>query len=949
MTERNYFPWHGLPARASGALGACRSTAPAFEPPQHGLEARATGNVSLIISIAMVLLLTTLAGAGEQTLRLPVTRDTWLSVVGREADANLGGAPQLKLKSVQEMSLIDIDPAPLRGHTIQSATLHVRKRGSEVLHRVTVSSICSEWFEGTSASYQPQTGSSCFNFARYPNVPWAYPGSDLTAVILGQGGTVWSSAEASPPDAEGWMTIAVDPRVVAARVAGVSKGFLLFDDTGSEWTREGERFKLRLFPNRFVFSREGGKQSAPYLTVDLDAEDYDAPQAPKLSASAVEVTWHTPADRGLAQVAGFIADLDGKAVPQYLLPRPADASRELSVALVDLGLPAGQVTKFTLRAVDGAGNVGDPASVAITAPDESVPPLPGADPQPFADAGPLPRLAGLEIAVIDPLDKLQPQTGEMIPPQPAEYLAANHLWSAREKRVRLHAARNEIVSFQLLLRGHAKQLGAMLQFDGNGPQPQIRILRYADVPSKIGPIPDPLLDFDGTYSTADGEKSGSLLFEIYVPHGMAPGKHHGTLALLPGGQSLEISVDLTVWNFTLPDRLSFIPELNCYGLPENELDYYRLAHRNRTVINRVPYHQDGSISPGCAPKWDGHQLDWTAWDKRFGKYFDGSAFADLPRKDVPLGIFYLPLHENWPTPMEGNYNGSYWADQAFPPAYRQAFVECSRQFAEHFNQKHWDKTIFQCFFNGKNNFKDRGWSHGSCPWILDEPVNFQDFWALHWFGLAFHEGVAQAPAGGARMLFRCDISRPQWQRDLLDDVLQYNVVGGSAFRQYHRLVMQRKEKFHQIVIPYGSSNDPAASNMQPVGWCWDNWTLGADGVLPWQVIGDAGSWKHAEDTCLFYPGEPAGQKGPVPSIRLKAYLRGEQDAEYLALLAKLERRSQLEVGEQVRRVLALRAQKKSTGFTGGEDAGVTVFSDLRPQDVWRIRQRIGRFISERSD
>jgi hypothetical protein len=39
---------------------------------------------------------------------------------------------------------------------------------------------------------------------------------------------------------------------------------------------------------------------------------------------------------------------------------------------------------------------------------------------------------------------------------------------------------------------------------------------------------------------------------------------------------------------------------------------------------------------------------------------------------------------------------------------------------------------------------------------LDEPANFQDYWALHYFGRAFHEGVGQAN-GAARMAFRCDI------------------------------------------------------------------------------------------------------------------------------------------------------------------------------------------------
>ena len=55
--------------------------------------------------------------------RLEVLRDTWVSEVGSEADGNNGGASRLKLKSIQEMSLIDVDPAPLRGRVIKSAAL----------------------------------------------------------------------------------------------------------------------------------------------------------------------------------------------------------------------------------------------------------------------------------------------------------------------------------------------------------------------------------------------------------------------------------------------------------------------------------------------------------------------------------------------------------------------------------------------------------------------------------------------------------------------------------------------------------------------------------------------------------------------------------------------------------------------------------------------------------
>jgi hypothetical protein len=458
-----------------------------------------------------------------------------------------------------------------------------------------------------------------------------------------------------------------------------------------------------------------------------------------------------------------------------------------------------------------------------------------------------------------------------------------------------------------------------------------------------------------------------------------PGTHRGTLRLEAEGQSLEIPLLLEVWNFTLPDELHFLPEMNCYGLPGNERDYYRLAHLHRTFINRVPYHQDGSVAAGCAPRWDGKRLDWSAWDKRFGGYFDGSAFADLPRKGVPLEAFYLPLHENWPSPMEGNYNGSYWADQAFPPAYREAFVEVARQMAEHFAEHGWGKTRFLGFLNNKNSFKQRGWSRGSSPWLLDEPASFQDYWALWWFGDAFHEGVARAgrekgdsprlcddhagmvpasgpfrqmgtvpffPARRPQMLYRCDISRPQWQRDLFDQVLNYNVVGGGAFRQYHRLVIDRKRAFRQTVLDYGSTNAIEQSNTQPVGWCIDSWTRESDGVVPWQTIGNDGSWRPADTLALFYPGGPAGLDRPVPSIRLKAYRRGQQDAELFRMFALATGRPQWALGQAIRQALHLSGERQGTGFTGGEDAGVMQYKDLRPQDIWAVRTPLARALSK---
>jgi hypothetical protein len=650
----------------------------------------------------------------------------------------------------------------------------------------------AEWDEGTSPRYKPQKGSSCFAVRQYPEVPWTIPGSNLCSVILGQGGTTWRMADASPPDSRGWQRIEVDPVLVAARSAGLSHGFLLFDDTGSEWDRQGERFIPHPFPNRFVCSREAGADSAPYLLVSLGPRDTEPPAAPadlQSESSAVPageawLSWVTPADVGPAGTLGFFVTVAGRQVPRYLVPLARKPGERVRMHLRDLGLAGGAEVEIAVRAVDAAGNLGPPVRRIVTVSNHVAPKLPGRPGVLFTKVQPLPKLGKAEVAVIDELDKVQPVSGALIPAQPTEYLAANHLWSAWNGEIELSAARNEFVGFQVLLRGAVTGVQAELAFPAAARGVQSSFGRYVHVATSQGPLPDPVVPLTGPFAVPtpeekiQGQKSGSLHGEVYIPHDFPAGLHEGRLTLRAGDESLVLTVKLRVWDFTLPDYLSFLPEMNCYRLPADEREYYRLAHRHRTVLNKVPYGHNGVVHPGWAPAWNGRTLDWTAWDRRFGPLFDGTAFADLPRRGVPQECFYLPLHENWPSPMEGNYNGDYWADRAFPPHYRDAFVQVARQFAEHFDQRGWHDTLFQCYFNNKNIYKERGWSRATSPWLLDEPAHFQDFWALRYFGRAFHEGIRQA-GGKSRMVFRCDISRPMWQRDALDGLLDYNVVGGA--------------------------------------------------------------------------------------------------------------------------------------------------------------------------
>ena len=928
-----------------------------------------------------VVALGVLAGvASAQPVRVEVVRDTWVTSIGRQVDANNGGGTKLKTKGVQEFFLLDIDPASLRGRVVTGATLHVNVASKDVQRRLSVSTLPAEWAEGTGASYAVQRGSATFRFAKHEERPWTFPGSDITAVINGMGNSLWGFAEPTTPDKDGWQVVAVRPDVVAARVAGISQGFAVMDDVGSEYTRDGEKFAYHPFPNRFIHSRESGRRTAPYMTVTLGAKDDQPPGAAsgiaviptELPPGEVLVTWNTPADAGPAGTIGFIARYVPAAatgnqqlttgnsapfdwesatpLPQYLVPVAGAAGSAVKMHLRDIELPAGGRITLGIRAIDRAGNIGPAAMATIaTSAAPATIDIPPAKVRPFADDAPLPTIAGVRVAVVDALDKIHPATGQLIPARPAGYLQANHLWSAAQKTIRLHAARNEFVDFQFILSGAAKDLSATLAFDDPAIQPALFRFRHVETPA--GPLPDPLVPLAGTITIPAADESiaaqrhAPFLAEVYVPHTAKPGPHTGTLTLRQGEQTLALKVSLTVWNFTLADHLSFIPEMNCYGLPDSpaELAYYRMAHAHRTVLNRLAYSWRGQVHKDCAPTWNGKTFDFSRWDKRYGPLFDGSAFADLPRKGVPIEAFYLPLNENWPLSIEEGFTGGYWADAALTAEYQDAFADACGQFAAHIAKNGWNQTLFEFYLNNKVYYKKDGWSRSSAPWILDEPSNTQDFWALRQYGMLFHRGVTPH-RGEAILAYRCDISRPQWQRDLLDGLLDVNIVGGS-FREYQRAVIGRKQAHREVTINYGSSNPIDRPNIQPAAWCIDTWTLGGDGVLPWSTVGKESSWKSADELSLFYPGAPAGSAGPIASARLKSYRRGQQDVEYLTMLQQTLGVPRFAVASAVRGSLKLSAtvEKKNE-----DDAGLVDYRDVDAGALWELRMRIGQLLDAAS-
>ena len=899
-----------------------------------------------------------------QSVRLPVTRDTLISSIGKEKTGSNGGAKKLKVKSLQEYAIIDIDPTLLEGRVITGARLHLRSASPHKapLARLGVSSLASEWNEGSSSGYRPEVGSSSYIQAFSSKGPWTHPDSTFMDATFGRGNTRWKFADCTSPDQKGWQTCAVDTEVVAARVAGISYGFSLYDEVGTTWSIRNGQFYYNKFPNRFFYSRESGK-SAPWLEVRVDGMDR-IPPAPvssisnitsRLPAGQAVLEWVTPGDTGGGKTIGFFVqyktDNNARKVPRYLVPMAGKVGEKVKMHLQDLAFKPGQEVTISVRPVDSAGNMGESFSQTIQVSSGFEIPVANIDSEGvFHDTVTPIEIGGVDVSIMDMLEKIDPKTGQMLSNR-KNRVDRKHLISRRGKQVKLYSSRNETIWFQINFEGSVGAISAEILFPDHSDI-KYRLYQFAYVKTKndtgeISYLPDPLIPLKGQFSIPSSvgeayiasQKNHSLICEIYVPHELGAGKKRGKLRIATGAEMLDLDIDLTVWNFTLPDKLSFIPEMNAYSAldPGSNYEYYRLAHEHRACLNRLPYSWSGNASP--APEWDGNDFSFSEWDTTIGPLLDGSAFRGLPRGEEPVDVFYLPFNENWPINLFDNFNCSYWADDAFSEKYKIGLRKALSKFAEHSKNKGWKDTVFQFYLNNKVYYRKNN-NKISAPWIFDEPQNTQDFWALRWYGLQWQNAVTPYK-NDIKLWFRGDISYSEFERNMLQGIMDVAYIGGNNAQKtrmkHDEQVLNGKSYFFE----YGSANKIHEPNTQPVLWCLSAWSKGAMGVLPWQTIGTQNAWMTGEQTALFYPTP----KGPLPSVRLKAFTYGQQLVEYLTLFSQAYGLPRYAAAKWLDNIIE---QYSTPPQSPQANTEATEYQRIDLIDLQRLRYLLGEMISEKA-
>ncbi|HYF50976.1 MAG TPA: hypothetical protein VEJ63_16300 [Planctomycetota bacterium] len=943
--------------------------------------------------LAMLAMFSPLAFSAE-TIKIPVTRDTWISSTGAEVDTNMGKAPRLKLKGYQEYALLDFDSTPLKGKKITSATLHVayaegRKNAPEArgtdLRWFTVSTISSPWEEGLGTNYtiDGDGNGATFNEAAFEKRRWAHAGSKNWDVTLGNGHSLRCDVDGGDPK-DGWFTIPLHKRLIEALAAGAGHGLLLMDGS------------VFISTNSFIYSLEGGKGA--YLNVTVDGEDQTAPAAPadieiqpspndaSGSTGAAWVTFTVPQDAFT-----YTISVNGKALPRWQIPfaeKPGTKQRFLLEYL-----PPDAEFKLDVATLDACGNASAPTSVKGKAsPAISVPALPRSAWLP--KGGEVPTLGGkLKVWAFPEISKLDPISGKILQEKFMENAAKrNSVWDAAGPQVRLVAARGEIAGVQLAVELNGNEQSGNVKTRVEGLKDvSVKLWRtwFVNIGGKWqADYAIPLKESDAlVIPTADnkipGQRAAVIAIDLIVSPNATAGEQTGTIVLSSEGVGeLKLPLKLNIANVTIPAETNFMPELNCYGGPlgaagsEPFLDAFRIAHYHRCVINRVPHSHNGRTHEDWIPKAgpDGKITDWTNFDRNLGPLLDGSAFKNNPRAGVPTPVLYLPFNESWPLPIGPHYKpgenvpliGENWRqkhdivakppEEAFTPEYKAAFVNAVKDFVTHAEEKKWNRTLLQCYNNNKVQYGKRDLldengqpvmkdgkkvqvpGMSGTAWTLDEPQTWLDWQALLFYSRLFHKGLDEAKT--TKFVYRGDISRPMWQGNCFDGLMEVMVSPGNQF-DMNPLMKAHKRRMPTKLWAYGGCNSQDKANHQTTTWCLKAYVHECDGVLPWQSIGgddafEKGDGDGGNGNMLIVDGKRFGVNA-IASFRVHAFRNGAQICELLRLLELKNGWGRAQSAALVNQLIPLHSEFKQKF---ADDAAALKFEDVNGDIFVQLKEGI---------
>lgn len=869
------------------------------------------------------------------------TADTCVPITpGSSKEVNGGAASELPLQGNDSVILARYDIERIRGWTIGKVTWHGKLNHGQV-RSLGFSALTASWEEGTGNLKEWAKDGATYHWGDFKKTPWREEHTPLTHLIRGNGRSLiaYSSLPKAVVEEDQWVSVQVDPLIVQALVAGAANTIAITDEKGQIGVPAV--FASREDTNNcHYFEVEGGVVDVVPAGPIASLKAYAHPALRRKNTVGALLTWTAPGDDGNNGQA-FIYEVryapspmqfeNAVALPQYKIPWPQPQGQRDQMVVENLE-PDTTYT-FFIRARDEAGQPGPISEVSLTT--SSLAAYPKVLAPDSYEATPIGIAAGaLDLRVMDEMVGMDPISGTLWDqPQAAKKGSPemSSLWDRNTRTIRLRAAQNETVGFMFSFTekggGFPSLVFKTQDFQGpntiiSGEHLHLYQTRYAQSISPRTGLRwrgDALVPFKNTLSignTVQGQKAQSVYAELYVPAKADPGAYRGQISVGRGnGGESKLNVMLDVLPIRMPDPPRFAIELpvpfsiatlyrkdlaHVADAMPIERAYQEIAHDHRCTLAFVPYSRTGTFSEQVVPKISGKGIElsissWTDWDQRFMSYLSGNPFSMNERGQVYADHFILPIFENWPTPFADGYlctneetkgpdgislfaGASDDIYSCMDSDYWRAFRAALKQFADHFKALNLQNTSAHVWLN---NGPVAGYNGKAPPWSLGNPLYRDDFLALEAFAQVSGSEAPSFP--GNRFAFRINVpdSAALAQYGLHRfSILSVSDLSSAAWQLLReRAGMTGETLWMQIgTLPLENST----TGIEAVGLRY--FLEGADGWTIRDVVGRPEHMARAQPQSLFYCGLPLNMEGPLPSLRLKALRRVQQDIEYLLLL-----------------------------------------------------------------
>lgn len=471
----------------------------------------------------------------------------------------------------------------------------------------------------------------------------------------------------------------------------------------------------------------------------------------------------------------------------------------------------------------------------------------------------------------------------------------------------------------------------------------VEVTRPSESPAMstgLGWYPDALVPADaprlGLPVDVPAGKVQGVWVDLRIPRDAPAGAYTGTITVTADGGGRSIAVlplALRVYDFDLPVErhlrwrigyAGFESVADHYGIPRGsdeflriERDLYRMCWEDCRVVPTTHYNSPVPRHSGSGADL---KIDWTEYDRRFGGYLDGSAFAD----GRPVNIFSLPVspENGWPVGTRGKTKVEELDLVTLSAA--------TRLMVEHWDRMGWRLQDGFCYVADEPKPERYDVIKAACKTIRDVDPRIAT-------SVAFYTHFGK--------------SAPELVKAFAGYVTMWDIAGNymNLAALESRIAAGDTVGFYQGTEPFQGSEALDADGLSMTTWPWIAWRYDLDHLFLYNMtewnyfrlergagrdVAWAGgkreiwenplnqSWQTNSQGVLIYPGQYVGIRGVVGSIRLKQTRRGMQDYEYLWLLSQ---RGQKQLADEIARRIMPKALHEAT------DAG----GDARNRGHWQ--------------